>query len=42
MTDNPDMVIELHRDFVIINNVIVHRPKYIKPRDWLKWWQERT
>lgn len=37
-----EMLIELHKDFVIINNVIVHRPERIKRKDWLKWWEDRT
>lgn len=35
------MLIELHQDFVIINNITVPRPARIPRKKWLKWWEDR-
>ena len=38
----PIMLIELHKDFVIINGITVPRPARIRRSAWLKWWEART
>jgi hypothetical protein len=42
LTIDQMMVVELHRNFVIINNITVPRPERIPPSYWLRWWEERT
>lgn len=35
------MLIELHRDFVIINGITVPRPSRISRSEWLAWWEPK-
>lgn len=41
MTDNM-MLVEINKDFVIVNGITVPRPARISRSFWLKWWEDRT
>lgn len=42
MSKEPLMVIDINKDFVVINNITVPRPARISRSAWLKWWEQRT